>query len=257
MLHDPEAYPDPHEYKPERFLRMDADGVYELDPSVLDPRTIAFGFGRRCVDCSASRVSLADFCQDLPGPARGGEHALGGGSVAAGCFRHCAGQGCKRQAGAAKHRVDIRHPVRTASVRIRDYSAHGEGASAHRGGGGGGGPLCLMSCGMCLSIRLIRGDETLNLFRLKQDVILGIFGSFHAALHPLFASCHGLWEYRGASHRYTSTRISLPHPCLSRSQLSEGSYVVLPGDVSADFYWRRPSNSRDSHASTCDRVDPT
>jgi cytochrome P450 len=62
MLHDPEAYPDPHEYKPERFLRMDADGAYELDPSVLDPRTIAFGFGRRCVDCAASRVSLADLC---------------------------------------------------------------------------------------------------------------------------------------------------------------------------------------------------
>jgi cytochrome P450 len=49
MLHDPEVYSDPDEFKPERFLKTNADGAYELDPTVLDPRTIAFGFGRRCL----------------------------------------------------------------------------------------------------------------------------------------------------------------------------------------------------------------
>ncbi|KAI0078411.1 cytochrome P450 [Panus rudis PR-1116 ss-1] len=42
MLHDPEDYPDPFEFKPERFIK---DG--KIDPSVRDPSTIAFGFGRR------------------------------------------------------------------------------------------------------------------------------------------------------------------------------------------------------------------
>lgn len=41
MLHDENVYPDPFEFKPERFLK---DG--KLDPSVQDPG-VAFGFGRR------------------------------------------------------------------------------------------------------------------------------------------------------------------------------------------------------------------
>jgi len=44
ILHDPEQYPEPHEFKPERFLK---DGV--LDPTVQDPDSAAFGFGRRYV----------------------------------------------------------------------------------------------------------------------------------------------------------------------------------------------------------------
>ncbi|KAI0078417.1 cytochrome P450 [Panus rudis PR-1116 ss-1] len=42
MLRDPEDYPDPEEFKPERYIK---DG--KLDPNVRDPSTIAFGFGRR------------------------------------------------------------------------------------------------------------------------------------------------------------------------------------------------------------------
>ena len=42
MLNDKRDYPEPHEFKPERFLK---DG--KLDNSVRDPVDIAFGFGRR------------------------------------------------------------------------------------------------------------------------------------------------------------------------------------------------------------------
>ncbi|KAI0800093.1 cytochrome P450 [Fomes fomentarius] len=39
---DPKVYPDPETFKPERFLK---DGI--LDPNVLNPSNIVFGFGRR------------------------------------------------------------------------------------------------------------------------------------------------------------------------------------------------------------------
>ncbi|KAH9912862.1 O-methylsterigmatocystin oxidoreductase [Epithele typhae] len=41
-MHDPIVYPDPDEFRPERFIR---DG--KLDPDVRDPMNYAFGFGRR------------------------------------------------------------------------------------------------------------------------------------------------------------------------------------------------------------------
>ena len=42
MLYDERVYPDPYEFKPERFLKNG-----KLDSSVRDPMDIAFGFGRR------------------------------------------------------------------------------------------------------------------------------------------------------------------------------------------------------------------
>ena len=42
MLNNEQDYPEPHEFKPERYLK---DG--KLDSSVKDPLDIAFGFGRR------------------------------------------------------------------------------------------------------------------------------------------------------------------------------------------------------------------
>lgn len=44
-MHDPEVYPEPEKFRPERFLK---DG--KLDPGVLNPFNMAFGFGRRYDD---------------------------------------------------------------------------------------------------------------------------------------------------------------------------------------------------------------
>lgn len=47
ILHNPEEFPEPEEFRPERFLRRTSDGQYELNKSVRNPSDIAFGFGRR------------------------------------------------------------------------------------------------------------------------------------------------------------------------------------------------------------------
>jgi cytochrome P450 len=41
ILHDPEMFPDPEEFKPERFL--DKDGSFQDDPKIA----LAFGAGKR------------------------------------------------------------------------------------------------------------------------------------------------------------------------------------------------------------------
>ena len=45
ILHNPETFDNPMEYRPDRYLK---DG--KLNPDVLDPDSVAFGFGRRLVD---------------------------------------------------------------------------------------------------------------------------------------------------------------------------------------------------------------
>jgi Cytochrome P450 len=44
ILHDPKSFNNPMEYQPERYLK---DG--KLNSDVIDPDTVAFGYGRRSV----------------------------------------------------------------------------------------------------------------------------------------------------------------------------------------------------------------
>ncbi|KAJ3545421.1 hypothetical protein NMY22_g2456 [Coprinellus aureogranulatus] len=55
LLYDPEVYPQPDRFMPERFLSQDGK---THDPSVRDPQTIVFGFGRRA--CPGSHIAMAD-----------------------------------------------------------------------------------------------------------------------------------------------------------------------------------------------------
>ena len=41
-MHDPKVFDKPFEFSPERYIK---DG--KIDPSVLDPEGVAFGYGRR------------------------------------------------------------------------------------------------------------------------------------------------------------------------------------------------------------------
>ncbi|TCD67843.1 hypothetical protein EIP91_011905 [Steccherinum ochraceum] len=54
MLHNPEDYPDSETFKPERYLTENG----AINPSVRDPCTIAFGFGRRACPGTDYAISL-------------------------------------------------------------------------------------------------------------------------------------------------------------------------------------------------------
>lgn len=72
MLHDPEEYPEPEKFLPERFIK---DG--KINPCVMDPSAVIFGFGRRSdtfvasavLDCSHSlsqNLPWPSPCSDIP-----------------------------------------------------------------------------------------------------------------------------------------------------------------------------------------------
>ena len=63
ILNDPEHFPDPQEFKPERFLTKEVDGSLRFTPH---QRMVPFGIGkRRCLGESLARMSLYKFLTSL------------------------------------------------------------------------------------------------------------------------------------------------------------------------------------------------
>ncbi|THH31265.1 hypothetical protein EUX98_g2923 [Antrodiella citrinella] len=58
MMHNSDDYPEPETFKPERFIGSDGN----INSAIRDPRTIAFGFGRRACPGSDFAISLLSIC---------------------------------------------------------------------------------------------------------------------------------------------------------------------------------------------------
>jgi cytochrome P450 len=54
LMHDPDVFPNPMEFKPERFLTKEG----KINPEVPEPMAL-FGYGRRCVVCQLCFPTLA------------------------------------------------------------------------------------------------------------------------------------------------------------------------------------------------------
>jgi cytochrome P450 len=62
ILHNPDDFPDPETFKPERYLTPTGD----LDPSIRDPRIACFGHGRRiCPGRHLAEASLFSMISTL------------------------------------------------------------------------------------------------------------------------------------------------------------------------------------------------
>ena len=55
MLHNSHLYPEPTEFRPERFLTREGKQIEQ------DPRTICFGFGRRLVRLKLDDIIILTF----------------------------------------------------------------------------------------------------------------------------------------------------------------------------------------------------
>ena len=59
VMHDPEHFPNPMQFNPDRYLTKSADGSVKFTPH---PRVIPFGIGRRrCLGENLARTSLYQF----------------------------------------------------------------------------------------------------------------------------------------------------------------------------------------------------